>query len=75
MRQIFTYAPFTSLFNATGQPALSLPLEQDSAGLPIGLQFVGRYGDEATLIRLAASLETAHPWRSRTPPVWAGGAA
>lgn len=72
VRQIFTYAPFTSLFNTTGQPAISLPLEQDSDGLPVGLQFVARYGDEALLFRLAASFEEARPWRSRRPVIWAG---
>jgi amidase len=70
--QIFTYAPFTSLFNTTGQPAISLPLEQDSDGLPVGMQFVARFGDEATLFRLAAALETARPWSQRHPPIWAG---
>lgn len=72
VRQIFTYAPFTSLFNTTGQPAISLPLEQDSDGLPVGMQFVARYGEEALLFRLAASLEEAKPWTHRRPPIWAG---
>ena len=71
VRQIFTYAPFTSLFNTTGQPAISLPLEQDSDGLPVGMQFVARYGEEATLFRLAASLEEAKPWKGRRPAIWA----
>jgi amidase len=71
VRQIFTYAPFTSLFNTTGQPAISLPLEQDSDGLPVGMQFVARYGEEATLFRLAASLEQAKPWKDRRPAIWA----
>ena len=72
VRQIFTYAPFTSLFNTTGQPAISLPLERDSAGLPIGMQFVARYGDEALLFRLAASLEEARQWKERRPAIWVG---
>jgi amidase len=70
VRQIFTYAPFTSLFNTTGQPAISLPLEQDSEGLPIGMQFVARYGEEALLFRLATSLEEAGPWKHRRPTTW-----
>ena len=72
--QLFGYAPFTALFNTTGQPAVSLPLEQDRDGLPVGIQFVGRWGDEAQLLRLAASLEEAHPWKDRRPAVWAGSA-
>jgi amidase len=72
VKQIFTYAPFTALFNMTGQPAISLPLEHDSDGLPIGLQFVGRYGEEDLLLRLAAALESSRPWKGRHPPVWAG---
>jgi amidase len=72
VRQIFTYAPFTSLFNTTGQPAISLPLEQDNDGLPVGMQFVARHGEEALLFRLAASLEEAKPWRGRRPAIWAG---
>lgn len=55
------YTPNTQLFNQTGQPAMSMPLYQ-SAGLPIGTQFVSRFGDEATLFRLAAQLEQARPW-------------
>jgi amidase len=68
-RQVFTYVPFTPLFNSTGQPALSLPLHWSASGLPIGVQFVGRFGDEATLLRLAAQLEQARPWAGRRPPV------
>jgi amidase len=67
--KVFTVVPFTPLFNATGQPAMSLPLAQSSDGLPIGVQFVARYGDEATLFRLAAQLEQALPWASRRPRV------
>lgn len=64
-------APFTALFNATGQPAMSVPLYWNEAGLPIGMQFVGRFGDEATLFRLAGQLEKAKPWATRVPPVCA----
>ncbi len=58
---------FTSLFNATGNPAMSVPLHWNEGGLPIGVQFAGRYGDEATLYGLAAQLETAQPWKDRRP--------
>ena len=61
------FTPYTPLFNVTGQPAMSLPLHWSEAGLPIGMQFVSRWGDEATLFRLAAQLETAKPWFARTP--------
>ncbi len=67
--KFFAVAPFTVLFNQTGQPAMSLPLAQSSDGLPIGVQCVARYGDEATLFRLAAQLEQALPWASRRPQV------
>jgi amidase len=61
------YAPFTPLQNMTGEPAANVPLYWNAAGLPIGVQLVGRYGDEATLFRLAAQLEEARPWASRIP--------
>ena len=64
----FDYLPFTPLFNATGQPAMSVPLHWNAAGLPIGMQFVARLGGEATLFRLAGQLERARPWFDRLPP-------
>jgi amidase len=58
------------VYNITGQPAISLPLFWNREGLPIGLMFGARYGDEATLIQLAGQLEQAKPWIDRKPPVW-----
>ncbi len=61
--------PFTPVCNFTGQPGMSVPLFWNADGLPIGTHFVARFGDEATLFRLAAQLEAARPWANRKPPV------
>jgi len=63
------YIPFTPLANATGCPAMSVPLYWNDEGLPIGVHFMARYGDEVTLFRLAAQLERARPWADKRPPV------
>jgi amidase len=65
--RLAAFMPFTPLFNITGQPAASLPLHWNAQRLPIGVQFAGRFGDEATLFRLASQLEAAAPWRDRRP--------
>jgi amidase len=64
----FAFMPYTPVFNVTGQPAMSVPLHWSAGGLPVGMHFVGRFGDEATLYRLAGQLEGAQPWFERTPP-------
>jgi amidase len=64
------FTPFTSPYNITGQPAVSLPLHWTSAGLPVGVQLVGRTMREVTLLGLAAHLERARPWAHRHPEVW-----
>jgi amidase len=63
------FAAFTPIVNLTGQPAVSVPLYWNEAGLPIGTQIVGRPADEATLFRISAQLEEARPWAERRPPV------
>jgi amidase len=65
------YAAFTAGFNATGQPAISLPLHWSEAGLPIGVQLVADMGGEDLLLRVAAQLEEAVPWAERRPPTFA----
>jgi amidase len=71
-RRMAKFSPYTYIANATGQPAISLPLHWTENNLPVGLHFTGRFGDEATLIRLAAQLEQACPWQQRKPPICAG---
>jgi amidase len=64
---IAAYVPFTALQNITGQPAISLPLAWSKSGLPIGVQFVGRFGEEHLLLQLAAQIEKAEPFMKRPP--------
>jgi len=65
---VFEAAPYTMVANVTGQPSVSLPLHWTADGLPMGMLFTARIGDEATLFRLAAQLEQAMPWRDRIAP-------
>jgi amidase len=73
MRRSATFVPFTPAFNASGQPAISLPLHwvttDDGATLPIGVQLVAAYGREDLLLRVASQLESAAPWSDRHPPI------
>jgi Asp-tRNA(Asn)/Glu-tRNA(Gln) amidotransferase A subunit family amidase len=68
-RRVFQFSPFTVWFNITGQPAMTLPLGRNADGHPVAVQLVARYGDEATLFRLASQFETARPWFERVPPM------
>ena len=63
------YSPYTAVFNQTGAPAMSVPLHWSAGGLPVGVQFAARLGEEALLFSTAAELERARPWASRRSPV------
>ena len=66
-RAVLPYSPFSAVYNVTGQPAISLPLHWNAAGLPIGVQFAARMGDEVLLLELAGQLERVRPWSGRRP--------
>ena len=64
------WSPYTAIYNITGQPSISVPLNWTDEGLPIGVQFAGRRDREDVLIELAAQLEEASPWHHRRPTIW-----
>ena len=66
-RRVFRFSPFTVWFNLTGQPAVMLPIGESAGGVPVAVQAVAPYGDETTLFRFAAQLESARPWCDRKP--------
>ena len=68
-KEITEFSPYTALYNASGQPSMSVPLHWTPDGLPVGVLFSSRFGEDATLIRLAAQLESAQPWAERMPPM------
>ncbi len=72
LERVFHFIPFTPVANFTGQPSMNVPLVWNDEGLPIGTQFTGRFGEDGRLLRLAAQLEQARPWKDRRPPVHAG---
>ncbi len=66
-QRVAQFSPYAQIANMTGQPAMSVPLAMSSEGLPIGIMFLARYGEEAVLLRLASQIEQAAPWASRRP--------
>ena len=66
-RRVFSFSPFTVWFNLTGQPAMMIPIGVTESGFPVAVQAIARFGDEATLFRLASQLEAARPWIDRKP--------
>jgi len=67
--RVFDYSPFCAVFNASGQPAVSLPLHWTTGGLPIGIHLAAAFGQDELLLGLSAGIEEARPWFDRRPPV------
>ena len=66
-KEISEFGPYTALYNVTGQPSMSVPLHWTGDGLPVGMMFSGRFGEDGLLFRLAGQLEKARPWMNRRP--------
>lgn len=71
VERISTVSPFTSLYNMTGQPSMSVPLHWSKEGLPVGTMFTSKYGAEGMLFRIAGQIEKARPWFGKKPPICA----
>lgn len=67
IQNMIEYVPGIGVYNMTGQPSMSVPLAWNADNLPLGMMFTGRFGDEATLFRLAGQLEKALPWKDKRP--------
>ncbi|MBW2461413.1 MAG: amidase [Deltaproteobacteria bacterium] len=67
--EVYDFVPFTIFANVTGQPSMNVPFHWNDDGLPIGTMLTGRFGDDWTLLSLAAQLEEAHPWANKRPPI------
>ena len=67
--RVFAYSPFTAAFNASGQPAASLPLHWTADGLPVGIHLAAAFGRDELLMSLSARIEEARPWFDRRPPL------
>jgi Asp-tRNA(Asn)/Glu-tRNA(Gln) amidotransferase A subunit family amidase len=67
--EVGAFSPYTALYNVTGQPSMSVPLSWSGEGLPIGVMFSGRFGEDALLFRLGRQLEKAQPWKDRKPKI------
>jgi amidase len=66
-RRIGAFTPWSVWFNVTGQPAIAIPMGRTGSGLPLSVQLVGRYADDATVFRIAAQIEAARPWTDMRP--------